>query len=275
MSVEFKMSRWGRNKKSRLHEKITRAALNRIDAPHLPMRVHTGKNGYWGETSASRAYYPYKKFRKFLMKRIGKPIDKVFSEFLIEAKKFNHNENLEELFYSHIFYRENKMRWGKAVGFYVSNGILNYKNDYKEDTDTVPKNLIEYNKEHWDGKAFDIFEPLNNVGPNLIGKFWVEVKGQYMLLPVYAVYSRKWGYSKGECEEYSIVRYTVKSRNSNCDYLKEFTECCILGKGCGHTIYKTYPFWDGTLKREPCNFLYIVRISDIENYKKEKFKEVV
>lgn len=47
MSIEFKMSRYGRNRKSRLHKKTTRAALNSIDAPHLPMRVHTDKNGYW------------------------------------------------------------------------------------------------------------------------------------------------------------------------------------------------------------------------------------
>ena len=140
MSIEFKMSRYGRNRKSRLHKKTTRAALNSIDATHLPMRVHTGKNGYWGETIASKAFPSYKKMRKFLMSRIGKPVDKVYSEFLTEVKKFNQNENLKELFDSLINYERDKYR-GYSKGFYISDGILNYKDDYKGKVNTIPKNL--------------------------------------------------------------------------------------------------------------------------------------
>lgn len=46
MSIEFKNSRWGRNRNSRLFKKTRRAAMKKIDAPHLPMRVQTGKNEY-------------------------------------------------------------------------------------------------------------------------------------------------------------------------------------------------------------------------------------
>lgn len=89
MSIEFKMNRYGRNRKSRLHKKTTRAALNKIDAPHLPMRVQR----HWEGTYP--VFMPYKKLTKFLMSRVGKPIDKVFSEFLVEAKKYKHNEKLK------------------------------------------------------------------------------------------------------------------------------------------------------------------------------------
>lgn len=51
MSIEFKMTRYGSGRKSRLYKKTKRASINRIDATHLPMRVQSEKNGYWGQTS--------------------------------------------------------------------------------------------------------------------------------------------------------------------------------------------------------------------------------
>lgn len=48
MSIEFKMTRYGSGRKSRLYKKKKRASINRIDATHLPMRVQSEKNGYWG-----------------------------------------------------------------------------------------------------------------------------------------------------------------------------------------------------------------------------------
>lgn len=42
------------------------------------------------------------------MSRIGKPVDKVYSEFLTEVKKFSQNENLKELFDSLINYERER-----------------------------------------------------------------------------------------------------------------------------------------------------------------------
>lgn len=261
MSIEFKNSRWGRNRNSRLFKKTRRAAMKKIDAPHLPMRVQTGKNSYWSQTSTSPSYLQYAKVTKFLMKRVGRPIDKVFSEFLTEAKKFKQVENLKELFYSHIDYEKNKRRWGKAEGFYISNGILNYKDDWAKDKEELtPEKFRKYNEEHWDISVFDIFKPLHNTGPSPIGKFWVEIKGQYMLLPVYAVYDDKWNYyTKGDSNTYPTIWKARKKRTY--DYLKEFTRCSIVGKGDWYR-YEDYNY-----------FYYIVRISDIEKYKEETFKK--
>lgn len=273
MSVEFKNSRWGRNRNSRLFKKTRRAAMKKIDAPHLPMRVQTGKNGYWGQTENYPVHTPYGKIHKFLKARIGKPIDKVFSEFLIEARKFRQIDNLKDAFYSCISYERDKHR-GYPKGFYISNGILNYRDDWARDKEEpTPEKFRKYNEEHWDISVFDIFKPLHNTGPYPIGKFWVEIKGQYMLLPVYAVYDDKWNYyTKGDSNTYSTIWKARKKRTY--DYLKEFTRCSIVGKGDWYSFLKSFIRPVDWYRYEDYNyFYYIVRISDIEKYKKETFKK--
>lgn len=276
MSIEFKSSRWGRNRNSRVFKKTRRAAMNRIDATHLPMRVHTGKNIYWSQTSNYTIHIPYGNIHKFLKARIGQPINKVFTEFLTEARKFRHADNLEEAFYSCIDYTERKLIYGKAEGFYISNGILNYKNDFKDKKPT-PEKFIKYNEEHWDYNVFDTFKPLHSTGPYPIGKFWVEIKGQYMLLPVYIVYGEKWNFAHKQLSklEESIFKsvWNVKE-DVKYDYLRGFTRCSIIGKGDWYKFLKSFirpADWYG---HDDYNyFYYIVRISDIEKYKKETFKK--
>lgn len=257
MSIEFKNCRWGKGRHSRLFKKTKRAAMNGIDAPHLPMRVQTGKSGYYGQTANYPIHVPYKKVWKFLMARVGKPVDKVFSEFLIEAKKFHHVENLKEVFYSYIDYKYWKLRAGEAEGFYISNGILNYKDDFKVKTEPVPKKFIEYNDKHWNTEVFMDISLGKIEGPIPIGKFWIEIKGQYMFLPVYAVHENKWKYSESNIRKYQ--------------YLKEFTPVRVIDKGTDY-VYK--PFLSYYADYKGVSYVpYIVRISDIENYKKESFKE--
>lgn len=82
MSYELKMQGVGNGKRSRLYKKTKRASMNKIDATHLPMRVQSDKDGYWSQTSIGSVHIPYSKIRKFLMARVGRPVDKVYSEFL-------------------------------------------------------------------------------------------------------------------------------------------------------------------------------------------------
>lgn len=249
MSIEFKNSRWGRNRNSRLFKKTRRAAMKKIDAPHLPMRVQTGKNEYWGQTSNYPVHIPYGKIHKFLKARIGKPIDKVFSEFLVEARKFRQSDNIEEAFYYCIDYESNKCR-GVSKGFYISNGILNYRNDYKKSR--PPKKFIEYNKKHWKDNSIDLSEVLHTKGPAFINKLWVEVKGQYMLLPVYIIQAG-----------------TVVVRKDMIDDSKEFVGVKIVGKSNWISAY----YSDSVTPSILCYYIPIVKIADIEKYKKETFKK--
>lgn len=251
MSIEFKNSRWGRNRNSRLFKKTRRAAMKKIDAPHLPMRVQTGKNGYWGQTSNYPVHIPYDKIHKFLKARIGKPIDKVFSEFLAEARKFRQSDNIENAFYSCIDYERDKYR-GYSKGFYISNGILNYRNDYKKSR--PPKKFSEYNKRHWRDNSINFSDVLDTKGPIFINNLWVEVKGQYMLLPVYAVETNK---------------YMRDLEDSN-----QFARAHVIGQGYWVSAYCKDEYNIFTLS-SPSYYYYIfvVKVSDIENYKKETFKK--
>lgn len=126
--IDFKFRRSG-GKKSRLYSKTRRAALNKIDAPHLPMRIQTSKGGYWGQTSTVISNYPYKRIKKFLLSNVGRPVNKVYSEYLIQARAHSKRENLHTIFKSFINQSINHISRGfsDAGCFYVTNGILNYK----------------------------------------------------------------------------------------------------------------------------------------------------
>ena len=128
MSYELKMKGRGNGRKSRLYKKTKRASMNRMDASHLPMRIQSEKNGYWGQTSRGRGQFSYKEVRGFLMARVGRPVNDVFSEFVVEMKKHEQNESIKETFDYFFDYEEEKMNgYPWASGFYVTNGILNYK----------------------------------------------------------------------------------------------------------------------------------------------------
>ena len=68
---------------------------------------------------------------RFLRANTGKPVDKVFSEFLkrCDSKlRRNYSLKLKEEFY---YYIKKKEDIGKYGGFYITNGILNYKKRVK------------------------------------------------------------------------------------------------------------------------------------------------
>ena len=65
---------------------------------------------------------------KFLLANIGRPVDKVFSEFLKRCDKTAHKYNLKYKFYD---YFEEKSEIDYHGGFYLTNGIVNYKKPTK------------------------------------------------------------------------------------------------------------------------------------------------
>lgn len=70
----------------------------------------------------------YTKIRKFLKNNVGRPIDKVLSEFIQRCHKSIYKP--KELLYS--FIEEKDKIWWFRSGFYLSNGILNYKKPRKK-----------------------------------------------------------------------------------------------------------------------------------------------
>lgn len=182
MSYEFKMQGVGNRKKSRLYKKTRRASMNKIDATHLPMRVQSDKGGYWSQPSRGSVHIPYSKIRKFLMTGVGRPVDKVYSEFLQEGSKYAQIRNLQEIFNEFIHQRDNYANRGlKLGGFYVSNGILNYKASKKR-IELFNRSHVEYNRSHFpdsenlinsmNPESVNVLEPHSHKTEALIKEFW-------------------------------------------------------------------------------------------------------
>jgi len=66
--------------------------------------------------------------KKFLIHNLGRPIDKVYSKFLQRCSKLG-RFNPKEEFYKWIQKKEDISKW--LGGFYLTNGILNYKKPIK------------------------------------------------------------------------------------------------------------------------------------------------
>lgn len=76
---------------------------------------------------------------------------------------------------------------------------MNYKKYSRKKQAFSPKH-IRWNKTHIDREMLERFQPYDSypfqrhktTGPLFIGKLWVSVKGNYMLLPVWSVYRGKY-----------------------------------------------------------------------------------
>lgn len=98
--IEFKE----RGRGTKWHHKTPRSRINRL--------------------SGDRAKWAFNGIERFLEVNISRPVNKVYSEFLERCDKSTKSYNLKKIFYDHIEEKENITWYG---GFYVTNGILNYK----------------------------------------------------------------------------------------------------------------------------------------------------
>lgn len=163
--IKFGTRRAGNGRKSRTHIKFPRGAkkVKNFEGTRLGMRVNR-----WVEPSITARHV-----RRFLLSNIGRLVDKVFSEFIKRCDKSIYNP--KEIFYSYIEKKEEiDPRWG---GFYVTNGILNYKKKKEPQKKEVPlyNSYVEFNN-----GTFPNDEALKLIcnkalrdGLTLVGKFYV------------------------------------------------------------------------------------------------------
>lgn len=239
MSIELKECRCG-GKKIRTYNKFRR---NLIKGQIKSMPMHRE----W------RAEITTFKVEKFLMSRLGRPVDKIFSEFVKEAKKHNLKRPIKDLFFNTLRRYDNY-----GYGFYISNGILNFRKRHLEEK--IPKKFLKYNKQKYI-HAKRVIENWLIKGPMSIGRMWVKVRGNYMLLPVSVIIADKWEAKDRTCR---IDQYNYEDLQQ----LNEYVECDVLGYGTV-TVDKlsyTSPFSFGGCSLVP--IVHIVRLWDIENYKK-------
>lgn len=118
--IEFGTKRSGNGKKSRLHKKFPRKRIAKVGE-----KVAGWCRNNWND---DRYSYLSGNFHKFLLSNVGRPVDKVFSEFLKRCDRTAHKYNLKYEFYD---YFEEKSEIDYLGGFYLTNGIVNYKKPTK------------------------------------------------------------------------------------------------------------------------------------------------
>lgn len=135
--IEFGFKRATNGKKSRFLKKFPRKRiLNRGDE----------KTAFWFRSNWIDDNYRYFKgnLDKFLKSNVGRPVDKVFSEFLDRCNKSAKVYNLRKLFYD-MFEEKSEIGW--SGGFYITNGILNYKKRTKKPKSKPYISIGDYNKQ--------------------------------------------------------------------------------------------------------------------------------
>lgn len=263
MSFEFKMKKWRHGKKSkRYNGAYDRSGRNNSDSKHLSMRARESSNTTY-KHYVEKGFTDYREMQRFLKARIGKSVDDVFSEFVKEMKKHNRRSNIKDIFYSFFNNAYLNERWWS--GFYIGDGIIRYKKrepikpresakqaDYNKET--ISKDVLKEVNSAW----------INFRGPKLLGKLWVSVKGNVMLLPVYIVDTYK--FDNRYMENPDVFRLYARKP---LEYLQGFTLCYIVGIGSMYSFQRMHGPYSYATQR----FYYIVNISDIERYKKERFSE--
>lgn len=80
------------------HKKFPRQKIDRVNPAHLGMREHLRLRNEYYDYSRN-GYLSWKDLDKFFEANLGKNVDKVFSEYVNRAKRFNHDVNLKDTFY--------------------------------------------------------------------------------------------------------------------------------------------------------------------------------
>lgn len=130
--IEFTLNRNRNGKKSRWAKRYPRKRI-------LKRGSEKAAGWYFHNWYDDSYHYFHGDLHKFLLKNVGRPVDKVFSEFLQRCRRGTEKYNLREWFYDMFEEKENIDYRG---GFYLSNGIINYKKPTKRPK-SKPYILIE------------------------------------------------------------------------------------------------------------------------------------
>lgn len=132
MTLVFGLKRAQGGKRGRWSRKFPR---KRILAKREGKAAHWFRNN-WIDDSYT---YLHGSIHRFLLANTGRPVDRVFSEFLRRCDRTAHKCNLKYEFYD-CFEEESKIDY--HGGFYLTNGIVNYKGPTRK-PESKPYILIE------------------------------------------------------------------------------------------------------------------------------------
>lgn len=223
MSLEFKRKKSHNTKWSR---KYPRARINNKGGDRKAAIEAGWYKFNWNDDHFNT--FNHKLIIRFLKANVGRPINKVFSEFLDKCdSKLRKSYPLKEEFYHHIEKKEDIDYLG---GFYVSNGILNYKKSCSKEeyrkkiAELYHKPLqdcIDYNLSHLPSKKKIIEicrEATNTKKPQLLGNLYVLVKYTNQLKDVYVMDSDYPNFLYAPCEIRTESYYPISCISIALDY---------------------------------------------------------
>lgn len=230
MSINFKSSRGFNGKKSRSSKKFGRAYINRSEATHVSMRRGDPRREFLFSYHSYGT--DYRAVDRWLRKFIGKPVDMALKEFTSCYNQYRHDGSSIGDFYEHIDKKKEALERG---GYYVTNGILNYK-EYPIKYPSYTAKHVEHNKkEHpTNDEMSTIIDNLNKTSMPLLGKMFVIVNKNLLYLDVYLISENRWKTLTNPTH----VTYSYYSRRS-IEYVKEFTTANVVGYG---RAYKTLTY---------------------------------
>lgn len=176
--IEFKK----RSKGSKWNRRTPRTRIKNHGGDRVAYKEAGWFKHNWKDVS--RGHWAFKSINRFLRANVGRPIDKVYSEFLKRCGKSMEAYNLKYWFYRHIEEKE-ELTW--SGGFYITNGILNYKKRTKrpECKYTPSVNWEQYNLDKMPELAA-ICKKTNSIrDKQFMGMFYIS--DSYTLKPVYLI----------------------------------------------------------------------------------------
>lgn len=238
--IEFGLKRVRNGKKSRFFKKFPRKRI-----------LHRGdeKAAFWFRSNWIEDNYRYfnGNLNKFLMSNVGRPVDKVFSEFLDRCNKSANVYNLRKWFYN-MFEEKSEIGW--SGGFYITNGILNYKKRTKKPKSKPYISIVDYNRQLMPDIVTLCKQCESSHLKQPVGEFKLTYKVQKR---VYLVEREVW--------------------LNNLKLQSHYRLCSIYGVGKGvfksvwnsqDKMYKaTYELWDSWSWSELPEFVFITKIEKI------------
>lgn len=93
--IEFKE----RGRGTKWHHRTPRARINRLGGDRVAYKEANWFKNNWED---DRGKWAFNGIERFLKVNIGRPVNKVFSEFLERCDKSTKSYNLKKIFYDHI-----------------------------------------------------------------------------------------------------------------------------------------------------------------------------
>lgn len=166
------------------HKKFPRQKIERENPMRLGMHEHLRFRNEWFE--GRDGYLSWKDLEKFFEANLGKNVDKVFSEFVKRAKRFDHDVSLRERFFDALTVDK---RWPPKYTIDSQNRIVKY---VKEPSKGITRiQAAEYNKAHLP-ESFKPFMHKNEL--TYVGHFYLKDggwDGDWILTPV-LITSKDW-----------------------------------------------------------------------------------